>query len=109
LPVISNAVINESNGTVELTLTNAAPGQFPGTLEVRMIYPDGSSVAVPSTIDATTGVFTVTPPAKVAIASVGWQVVRKIPAAIVGSAGILTGDETVDFPGNVVHFHRPLP
>jgi VCBS repeat-containing protein len=105
LPSIGNAVVNEANGTITLTISNDAPGQFAGSIEVRVLYPDGTYEVVQTLSGDTTGDITVSPPSGVALASVSWQVVRLIPTGIFTNSGELSSGEPLEFAGNVARIN----
>ncbi|MHB8166023.1 MAG: dockerin type I domain-containing protein, partial [Sulfuricella sp.] len=102
LPNVTNAAVDEANGTIKLTLSNAAPGQFTGKLVVRVLYPDGSYKDVKTLAGDTTGEVTITPPDGIAVSSVSWQIVRLIPTDAFTGSGTLSSGEPLEFAANTV-------
>jgi hypothetical protein len=103
-PTIQDAQVTPE-GKVALTVKNPDPGTFAGEIAVRVIYADGSSVDLPTTYAGTLAdgsVITVTPPARTAIGTVRWQLVRSIPASLMTSSGELSDDPPLVIAGNSV-------
>ncbi len=100
LPTISAASMNDA-GEMHITLDNSAPGQFKGTIVVRALLPDGSTRDVQTFAGDTTG--------DIAIGSVSWQLVRKIPQQEFTGSGELNEAPPVEFAGNTLRISpKPL-
>ncbi|MBK7003103.1 MAG: tandem-95 repeat protein [Rhodoferax sp.] len=131
LPVISNAWMDDA-GKMHLTVQNEEPGQFKGSIVLRALLPDGSSKDIQTFEGDTKGDITVTlpgdpppppPPGEtppppddttpklpnnIAIGSVRWQLVRKIPQETVTGSGELNQTPAKEFAGNTLSI-RPKP
>ncbi len=114
LPSIINAMVDQASGTVKLSIFSEPPGQFVGTIEVFVVYPDGTKEFVKTLDGNFTGDIAVTPPDHInadgthwkdAIASVSWQVVRVIPTDVLTSSGKLSGGEPIEFAGNTARIN----
>ncbi|WP_168921806.1 tandem-95 repeat protein [Polaromonas vacuolata] len=108
LPNVSDASVNDA-GEMHISIDNPNPGQFTGSIVLRMRLPDGSTQDVQTFAGDKTGDVIITPPPGIAVGSVGWQLVRLVPQEVFTGSGELSGEPPAEFAGNTLRISpKPL-
>ncbi|WP_346949032.1 Ig-like domain-containing protein [Dyella sp.] len=101
LPNITDISYDTGAQKLHVNLDNSNPGDFKGDIVVRVLFPDGSHRDIQTLAGDANGDVAIDVPAGIAIGSVRWQLVRRIPNQSMDGSGNLTGTPPLEYAGNI--------